>query len=102
MGKSGIVNRIELSTMDQGNVTVQQILQGSRFYDFLQKFLGENYEVSMAFAQSFDGQQVHVGSIKFKVTEAFISEATGLPMAGERWYKKMTMRIGDFIAFLKP
>lgn len=38
----------------------------------------------MAFAQSFDGQQVHVGSLKFKVIEAFISEATSLPMAGER------------------
>ena len=43
-----------------------------------------------------------VGSVKFKVTEAFISEATGLPMAGERWYKKKTMRIGDFTTFLKP
>ena len=56
----------------------------------------------MAFAQSFDGQQVRVGSLKFKVIEAFISEATGLPMAGERWYKKKTARIGDFTTFLKP
>ena len=56
----------------------------------------------MVFSQSFDGQQMSVGSLKFKVTEAFISEATGLPMAGERWYKKKTMRIGDFTAFLKP
>ena len=38
----------------------------------------------MAFAQSFDGQQVYVGSLKFKVTEAFIPKATGLPMVGER------------------
>ena len=102
MGKSGIVNRIEPSTVDQGNVVVQQILQGSGFYDFLQKFSGENYGVSMAFTQSFDGQQVRVGSLKFKVTEAFISEATGLLMEGERWYKKKTMRIGDFTSFLKP
>ena len=56
----------------------------------------------MAFAQSFNGQQVSVGSLKFKVTEAFISEATGLAMARERWYKKKTMRIGDFTGFLKP
>ena len=55
MGKSGIVNRIEPSTVDQGNTTIQQILQGLGFYDFLQKFSGENYGVSMAFAQSFDG-----------------------------------------------
>ena len=43
-----------------------------------------------------------VGSLKFKVTKAFISEATGLPMEEERWYKKKTMRIGDFTTFLKP
>ena len=42
-----------------------------------------------------------VGSLKFKVTEGFISDSTGLPMAGEKWYKKKTMRIGDFTAFLK-
>ena len=102
MGKSGIVNSIEPSTVDQGNAAIQRILEGSGFHDFLQKFSGENYGVAMAFAQSFDGQQVHVGSLKFKVTEAFISEATGLPMVGERWYKKKTMRIGDFTTFLKP
>ena len=56
----------------------------------------------MAFAQSFDGQQIRVGSLKFEVIEAFISEAIGLPMAGERWFKKNSVRIGDFTTFLKP
>ena len=102
MGKSGIINRIKPSIVDQGNEVVHQILQGSGFYDFLQKFSGENYGVSMAFAKSFDGQQVYVGSLKSKVTKSFISEATGLPMEGEKWYKKKTMRIGDFTTFLKP
>ena len=73
MGKSGIVNRVEPSTVDQSNEVVQQILQGSEFFNFLKKFSGENYGVSMAFAQSFDGQQVRVGSLKFKIIEAFIS-----------------------------
>ena len=56
----------------------------------------------MAFTQSFDGQQVCVGSLKFKIIEAFISEATGLPMIGEKWFKRKTVRIGDFTKFLKP
>ena len=56
----------------------------------------------MAFTKSFDSQQVRVGSLKFKFIEAFISEATGLPMAGEKWYKRKTVRIGDFSKFLKP
>ena len=68
----------------------------------MKKFSGENYGVSMAFAQSLDGQQAPVGSLKFKVIEDFISGATGLPMAGEKWFKRKTVRIGDFTKFLKP
>lgn len=52
MGKSGIVNRVEPSTVDQGNEVVQRILQGSEFYSFLQKFSRENSGVSMSFSQS--------------------------------------------------
>ena len=55
MGKSGTVNRVEPSTVDQSNEVVRQILQGSEFFNFLKKFSRENYGVSMAFAQSFDG-----------------------------------------------
>ena len=43
-----------------------------------------------------------MGSLKFKIIEAFISKDTGLPMAGEKWYKMKTIRIGDFTTFLKP
>ena len=56
MGKSGIVNRIEPSAVDQVDEAIKQILQGSGFYQFLQRFLGENYGASMSFAQSFNGQ----------------------------------------------
>ena len=102
MGKSGKVNKIEPFIVDQGNKVVQQILQGTEFLNFLKKFSGENYAVSMAFAQSFDGQQACVGYLKVKVIEAFISEATGLPMTREKWFKRKTVRIGDFTKFLKP
>ena len=102
MGKSGIANRVEPSSVEQIDAAAKELLQRSGFYQVLQRFSRENYGVSMDFAQSFNGQQVSVGSLKFKVTEAFISEATGLPMVGQKWYKKKTMRIGDFTAFLKP
>ena len=102
MGKSGIVNRVEPFIVYQSNEVVRQILQGTKFLTFLKKFSGENYGVSMAFSQSFEGQQARVGSLKFKVIEAFISEATGLPMTGDKWFKRKTGRIGDFTKFLKP
>ena len=50
MGKSGIVNRVKPSTVDQVDTTIKQILQAWGFYQFLQRFSGENYGVSMAFA----------------------------------------------------
>ena len=102
MGKSGIVNRVEPFSLEQINASAKNLLQRLGFYQFFHKFSGENYGVALAFAQSFDGKQVSVGSLKFKITESFISEATGLPMAGEKWYKKKTMRIGYFNVFLKP
>ena len=68
MGKSGIVNRVEPSSLDQIDASAKELLQRSGFYQFLQKFSGENYGVAMAFAQSFNGQQVSVGSLKFKIT----------------------------------
>ena len=58
--------------------------------------------MALAFAQSFDGKQVSLGSFTFKIIESFIVEATGLPMLGKKRYKKKTMRIGDFSTFLKP
>ena len=73
-----------------------------RFYQFLQKFSSENYGMALEFAQSFDGKQVSIGSFSFKIIESFIAKATGLPMIGEKWYKKKTMRMGDFSSFLKP
>lgn len=56
----------------------------------------------LAFAQSFDGKQVRIGSFTFKITESFIAKAMGLPMIGENWYKNKAMRIGEFSALLKP
>lgn len=50
MGKSGIFNRVEPSTVEQINAAAKDLLQGSGFYQFLQRFSGENYGVAMAFA----------------------------------------------------
>ena len=58
--------------------------------------------MDLTFAQSFDGKNVSIGSLKFKIIDSLIAKATGLPMSREKWYKKKTMRIGDFSAFLKP
>ena len=102
MGKSGIVNRVEPSNLEQIDMCAKEQLQKSGVYQFLHKFSGENYGMDLVFARSFDVKQVSLGSFTFKLTKSFIAEATSLPMTGDKWYKKKTMRIGDFSAYLKP
>ena len=55
MGKSGIVKRVDPSSVEQIDASAKELLQKSGFYQFLQRFSGEIYGVAMSFAQSFNG-----------------------------------------------
>ena len=50
MGKSDIVNRVEPSSVEQIDASTKELLQKLGFYQFLQKFSGENYGVAMVFS----------------------------------------------------
>jgi hypothetical protein len=50
----------------------------------------------------FDGKHVKIGTLKFSVAEDFISQAMGLPMLGELWFKGKTPVVGNLASFLKP
>ena len=43
------------------------------------------------FAESFDGQKAQIGKLTLSITEDFISQVTGLPQIGEKWFKKKHM-----------
>jgi hypothetical protein len=45
---------------------------------------------------------VQLGDVKLKITEATIAEAMGLPMAGERYFKRVIMDKKICQQFLKP
>ena len=55
---------------------------------FFNLFCGYNDEVSFQFATTFDGNRAQIGDITLLVSEQSISNATGLPIEGERWFKK--------------
>lgn len=46
------------------------------WFNFLSKFSAYNYGVAQAFTESFEGQHVQLGNIRFKVTKYCISRAT--------------------------
>ena len=43
------------------------------------------------FAQTFDGYRAKVGDIQLEVTEEFLSEAMGLPLSGQKWFKNLNI-----------
>jgi hypothetical protein len=62
-------------------------LKGQGWDIFIKKFKGYNLCVAKEFAQTFDGCRAKVGDIQLEVTEEFLSEATGLPLSGQKWFK---------------
>jgi hypothetical protein len=54
---------------------------------FLEKFQGYNLQAAQEFTLTFDGCRAKVGDIQLEITEEFLSEATGLPLSGQKWFK---------------
>jgi hypothetical protein len=62
-------------------------LEGHGWLVFLEKFQGFNLQTAQEFTLSFDGCRAKVGDIQLEVTEDFLSQATGLPASGQKWFK---------------
>jgi hypothetical protein len=45
------------------------------------------YKQAQEFSLTFDGCRAKVGDIQLEITEEFLSEATGLPLTGQKWFK---------------
>ena len=54
---------------------------------FLEKFKGHHEGISLVFAQTYDGENVQLGDVKLKITEATIAEK-----AVSRWLEKDTSK----------
>jgi hypothetical protein len=66
---------------------VVEDLKGHGWDAFIKRFEGYNLRLAKEFTQTFDGCREKVGDIQLEVTEEFISEATGLPLTGQKWFK---------------
>ena len=54
---------------------------------FIEKFKGFNMRVAQEFLLTFDGCRAKIGDMQLEVTEEFLSQATGLPAVGKKWFK---------------
>jgi len=79
----------------------KQLFQEAGWYQFLSKFVGENYRVARQFAERYNGSRVMIGSINFVAENAIISKATDLPQIGEPWFKGKIVVAIDCNLFLK-
>jgi hypothetical protein len=53
----------------------------------IEKFKGFNLRVSQEFALTFDDCRAKIGDVQLELNEDFISQATGLPVEGKKWFK---------------
>ena len=54
---------------------------------FFRKFADSNPEVTRLFSLSLVDDRSKVADLQFRVDEHSVALATGLPLAGERWFK---------------
>ena len=102
MGKGGTVNKLEPNSNEFCDQNAGVYFNYVGWYQFIQKFNGENYGISKTFYLSFNGVQVQVGSPGFEVTEESMVEVLSLPQTGEIWYKGQALGATDLNFFLKP
>jgi hypothetical protein len=62
-------------------------LERNGWHVFIEKFKGFNLRVAQEFALTFDGCREKIGDVQLEVTEEFLSQATGLPAVGKKWFK---------------
>ena len=91
MGKSGKINRFEPTDIGWATKFPEcaTLFRAAGRFSFFEKIIGFNLEVSHHFSQNFINDTVTFNTLSFKLTEDLIAEATGVPIDGESWFKKI-------------
>ena len=78
------------------------LFSANGWFPFFNSFNGYDDDVSLHFAKTFDGNQAQIGDLTLLVFDQSISKATGLPMEGEKWFKKGKLTRAQINRLLKP
>ena len=80
MSKGGALNRLEPENSQCFQENAKSWFQLAGWFNFIKKFPRENYGVSIAFAQTVDGQKVQTDSLQMEVNEQIVSKAMRFPL----------------------
>ena len=77
-----------------------EIFENKQWISFFEKFNGHHEQVSMAFAETFNGEIARVGNLQIRLSEDVLAQVTGLPQQGERFFKTKQFKEKVWIPFL--
>ena len=101
MGKSGRINRHEPTDTSWAIKFPEcaTLFRTTGWFSFFEKITGFNPEVSHHFSQNFINDTVTFNTLMFELTKYLIAEATGVPIDGESWFKKIPFSLdpNDFL-----
>jgi hypothetical protein len=69
---------------------------------FCERIQGYNAQLAEQFALNFISVSATIAGITFQVTEETMSDATKIPLQGEKWFKGMPFDISCYMDFIKP
>jgi len=102
--KSEQITRLEPEGVEllEAYPEISQKFRNARWFNFCSTLQGYHEQVSMMFAQNFDGFETAVGKVLIRVTKHSIGTACRLSVYGERWWKKEMLPIEIVNQFLLP
>ena len=91
MGKSGKINKFEPTDISWATKFPEcaVLFREAGWFSFFKKIASFNPEVLDHFAQNFINGTVTFNNLKFELTKDLITEASGIPIDGESWFKKI-------------
>ena len=91
MGKSGNINRFEPTDTCWAIKFPEcaMFFRTARWFSLFENITGFNPEVSHHLSHNFINDTVTFNNFKFELTQYLIAEATGVPIDGESWFKKI-------------
>ena len=78
----------------------KEIFEGI-WYQFFQKFQGHDDNITLKFAQGFDGKIVHICNFVMAVSEKTVARVNGFPCHGENWFKNKPIEHTVYTKLLK-
>ena len=104
--KGGKINRFEtLKTLElMASSMIVSCFQNVGCFDFCERMqqVQNHPELTRLFILILHEKQVDIAGVNFELSSDAIANATGIPSAGEKWFKNANLDMSYYEPFLKP